>query len=44
MPNTLHVVHTGDKPYEFKDTNGFMITFNIDSKTAPAAAGEGGGN
>jgi hypothetical protein len=39
MPNTVQALRTGDKPYEFKGTNGFMITVDIDSKTAPAAAG-----
>ena len=39
MPNTVEAYRLGDKPYEFKGTNGFMITFDIDSKTAPPAAG-----
>ena len=38
MPNTIETLRTGDKPYEYKGTNGFMITINIDSKTAPPAA------
>jgi len=37
MPNTIETLKTGDKAYEFKGTNGFMITINIDSKTAPPA-------
>jgi hypothetical protein len=37
MPNTVQSLRTGDKPYEFKGTNGFMITFDV----APAP-GEGG--
>ena len=39
MPNSIEAVRTGDKPFEFKGTNGFMITVDIDSKTAPPAAG-----
>ena len=39
MPNTVEALRTGDKAYEFKGTNGFMITFDIDSATAPPAAG-----
>jgi uncharacterized protein DUF1326 len=38
MPNTVEAYRVGDKPFEFKGTNGFMITFEIDSKTAPPAA------
>ena len=37
MPNTIETLRTGDKPYEYKGTNGFMITVKIDSKTAPPA-------
>lgn len=32
MPNTVEAYRTGDKAFEFKGTNGFMITFNISSK------------
>lgn len=32
MPNTVEAYRTGDKPFEFKGTNGFMITFDISSK------------
>jgi hypothetical protein len=39
MPNTVEAVRVGDKPFEFKGTNGFMITVDTDSKTAPPAAG-----
>ena len=39
MPNSIEAVRAGDKPFEFKGTNGFMITIDIDSKTAPPAAG-----
>jgi hypothetical protein len=39
MPNTVEALHVGDKQFEFKGTNGFMITLDIDSNTAPPAAG-----
>jgi hypothetical protein len=39
MPNTIEAVRVGDKPYEFKGTNGFMITVDITSKDVAAAAG-----
>ena len=39
MPNVVEALRTGDKTYEFQGTNGFMITVDIDSKTAPPAAG-----
>jgi hypothetical protein len=38
MPNTVEALRTGDKQFEFKGSNGFMITFNLDAKTAPPAA------
>jgi Protein of unknown function (DUF1326) len=38
MPNKVEAYRVGDKPFEFKGTNGFMITVDIDSKTAPPAA------
>jgi len=38
MPNTVEALRVGDKPFEFHGTNGFMITFALDSNTAPAAA------
>ena len=34
MPNTVEAWRTGDKAFEFKGTNGFMITFDITSKDA----------
>jgi hypothetical protein len=37
MPNVVEALHTGDKPFEFHGTNGFMITLDINSKT-PAGA------
>ena len=39
MPNVVEALRTGDKTYQFQGTNGFMITVDIDSKTAPPAAG-----
>ncbi|HEX5759817.1 MAG TPA: DUF1326 domain-containing protein, partial [Thermoanaerobaculia bacterium] len=39
MPNEVEAYRTGAKPFEFKGTNGFMITFDIASKdvaTAPS--------
>jgi len=32
MPNTVEAYRLGAKPYEFKGTNGFMITLDITSK------------
>lgn len=32
MPNVVEAYRVGDKPFEFKGTNGFMITFDINSK------------
>jgi hypothetical protein len=39
MPSSLEAVRVGEKQFEFKGTNGFMLTVDIDSKTAPPAAG-----
>ena len=39
MPNTIEALRVGDKPYEFKGTNGFMITVDINSKDVAAKAG-----
>jgi hypothetical protein len=38
MPNEVEAYRVGDKQYEFKGTNGFMITFDINSKDVAAAA------
>jgi hypothetical protein len=38
MPNTVETYKLGDKPYEFKGTNGFMITLDINSKDVPKEA------
>jgi hypothetical protein len=32
MPNEVQAYRVGSKPFEFKGTNGFMITFDITSK------------
>jgi len=32
MPNEIEAYRAGDKPFEFKGTNGFMITFDMNSK------------
>lgn len=37
MPNQVEAYRVGPKAYEYKGTNGFMITFDIDSKTAPGS-------
>ena len=39
MPNEVEAYRLGPNAFEFKGTNGFMITFDIDSKGAPAAGG-----
>jgi hypothetical protein len=36
MSNEVEAYRLGDKPFEFKGTNGFMITFDIDSKDVAA--------
>ena len=38
MPNTVEAYHLGDKPFEYKGTNGFMITFDINNKDVVASA------
>jgi hypothetical protein len=35
MPNELETHTEGPKAYEFKGTNGFMLTFDMTSKAAP---------
>ena len=37
MPNEVEAYRQGPNAFEFKGTNGFMITFDIDSKTSSAA-------
>jgi hypothetical protein len=31
MPNKVEAYRVGDKPFEYKGSNGFMITFDIKS-------------
>lgn len=38
MKNEVEAYRAGDKPFEFKGTNGFMITFDITSADVAAAA------
>lgn len=38
MPNEVEAYKLGPKAYEYKGTNGFMITLDIDSDTAPPKA------
>jgi hypothetical protein len=38
MPNEVEAYRLGDKAFEYKGTNGFMITFDINSKDAIASA------
>ena len=38
MKNEIEAYRLGPKAFEYKGTNGFMITLDIDSKTAPPAA------
>ena len=35
MPNEVEAYRAGDKPFEFKGSNGFMITIDINSKDTP---------
>jgi len=37
MPNQVEAYRTGDKAFEYKGTNGFMVTFDITSKDVAAA-------
>jgi hypothetical protein len=39
MPNTIETLRVGEKAYEFKGTNGFMITVDISSKDSAAKSG-----
>jgi hypothetical protein len=40
MPNEIETYREGAKAYEFKGTNGFMLTFDMTSKDVPAAKGD----
>jgi hypothetical protein len=44
MPNVVEAYRAGDKAFEYKGTNGFMITFDITSKDVADAAKEKTGN
>jgi hypothetical protein len=39
MPNDVEAYRVGDKAFEYRGTNGFMITIDITSKDVAAAAG-----
>jgi hypothetical protein len=41
MPNEVEAYRTGDKAFEFKGTNGFMITIDINSKDVEKAGDKG---
>src|SRR6266576_118815 len=36
MPNEIETYRQGEKAFEFKGTNGFMLTFDMNSKDVPA--------
>ena len=38
MPNTVEAYKVGEKAFEYRGTNGFMITFDVSSKDFPAPA------
>jgi Protein of unknown function (DUF1326) len=42
MPNEIEAYRVGPKAFEFKDSNGFMITVDINSNDVKAAASKGG--
>jgi hypothetical protein len=42
MPNEVEAYRVGPKAFEFKGTNGFMITVDINSNDVKAAASKGG--
>jgi hypothetical protein len=44
MPATAHGYNVGSKPYKFTNSNGFMITFDIDSKSVASAEQKTGGS
>ena len=41
MPNVVEAYRTGDKQFEYKGTNGFMITIDTSSKDSGPAAKAG---
>jgi len=42
MPNEMEAYREGPKAYEFKGTNGFMLTFDMNSKDVPNSSGSMG--
>jgi len=38
MPNSVEAYRVGDAPFEYSGTNGFMITFDIDSKASGSSS------
>jgi len=38
MPNTVEAYRVGPKAFEYKGTNGFMITWDMSSKDVPPPA------
>jgi hypothetical protein len=38
MPNEVEAYRVGPRAFEFKGTNGFMITYDINSKDIQAKA------
>ena len=41
MPNVVEAYRVGPKAFEYKGTNGFMITFDVTSAAGSTAAGAG---
>jgi hypothetical protein len=44
MPNEIEAYREGPKAYEFKGTNGFMLTFDMNSKDVPPEKGNDKGS
>jgi len=42
MPNSVEAYRLGEKPFEYNNTNGFMITFDIADHSTPAGGAKGG--
>ena len=43
MPNVVDAYRTGDKPFEYRGTNGFMITIDEKSSDVAPASGKASG-
>ena len=41
MPNEIETYREGDKAFEFKGTNGFMLTFDMNSKDVASKSESG---